>query len=203
MSVDRDHRVVTATVIGVPGPGVAVWRAEGEPPVDGSPVSGDVDDPEGRLRVGDHLVIEVVRDRFRWLVVEVVDVVPAGAPARAGRRRRRPHAHPARPPGTVLIAWLPFTREDEDAPGKHRPCVVLHSSDPGVIRARPLYDPASAIARRSDGIALQGWRAAGLDKASVAVDPVEIPVARCEQTLGHLSPIDRARLGIDARRRRR
>lgn len=199
MPADPDHRVVTAQVIGVPAPGTVVWRADDERTKDGSPVSGDLDDPEERLRSGDHVVLEVVRDRFRWLVVDVVDIVPA---RRSPARPRRPHAHPARPPGTVLIAWLPFTRDDDEGPGKHRPCVVLRSTDPGIIRARPLYDPGSAVARTSGGVQLQAWRVAGLDKASVAVDPVEIPVARCEQTLGHLAPIDLASLGITGRRRR-
>jgi hypothetical protein len=102
----------------------------------------------------------------------------------------------------VLIAWLPFTRDDDEGPGKHRPCVVLRSTDPEVIRARPLYDPGSAIARSSGGVQLQAWRAAGLGKASVAVGPVEIPVSRCEQTLGHLAPVDLTALGITVRRRR-
>ena len=199
--MDPDHRVVTATVLGVPEPGVAVWRADGERSVDGTALTGDLDDADRRLRTGDRLVLEVVRDRFRWLVVEVVDVLPAAGSTRSPGRRRRPHAHPARPPGTVVIAWLPFTSDGDEGPGKHRPCVVLHSSDPTVIRARPLYDPGSAIARRVGGVALQSWRVAGLDKPSVAIDPVEIPVARCEQTLGTLAPVDRAALGIDARRR--
>lgn len=193
--------MVAATVIGVPEPGVVVWRADGEAPVHGSPVSGDLDDPERRLRVGDHVVLEIRRDRFRWEVLAVVDAVPKASTRAVPGRRRRPHAHPARPPGTVLIAWLPFTSEDDEGPGKHRPCVVLHSTDPTIVRARPLYDPGSAVVRRRGGVALQAWRAAGLDKASVAVDPVEIPVARCAQTLGHLAPIDRARLGIDRRPR--
>lgn len=190
---------MTATVIGVPAPGTVVWRAEGERTRDGSPVSGDLDDAEELLRAGDRLVLEVVRDRFRWLVVDVVEAVPR---RRSPERPRRPHAHPARPPGTVLIAWLPFTADDDEGPGKHRPVVVLRSTDPGVIRARPLYDPGSAVARSSGGVQLQAWRAAGLDKASVAIDPVDIPVARCEQTLGHLEPVDLARLGITGRRRR-
>jgi hypothetical protein len=196
---DPEHRVVTATVIGVPAPGTVVWRAEGERTRDGSPVSGDLDDAEELLRAGDRLVLEVVRDRFRWLVVDVVEAVPR---RRSPERPRRPHAHPARPPGTVLIAWLPFTADDDEGPGKHRPVVVLRSTDPGVIRARPLYDPGSAVARSAGGVQVQAWRAAGLDKASVAIDPVEIPVARCEQTLGHLEPVDLARLGITGRRRR-
>lgn len=199
MPTDPDRRVVRATVIGVPAPGIAVWRADGERARDGSPVTGDLDDPAEDLRSGDHLVLEVVRDGFRWLVVELVDVVPR---PRSPERPRRPHAHPARPPGTVLIAWLPFTRDDDEGPGKHRPCVVLRSTDPGVIRARPLYDPGSAVARDAGGVQLQAWRSAGLDKASVAVDPVEIPVARCEQTLGHLAPVDLANLGITRRRSR-
>lgn len=199
MPAHPDHRVVTATVIGVPAPGTVVWRADDERTRDGSPVTGDLDDPTEVLRAGDHVVLEIVRDHFRWLVVDVVDVVPR---PRAPSRPRRPHAHPSRPPGTVLIAWLPFTRDDDEGPGKHRPCVVLRSTDPGTIRARPLYDPASAVARTSGGVQLQGWRAAGLDKASVAVDPVEIPVARCEQTLGHLAPVDLAALGITGHRRR-
>lgn len=199
MPVDPDHRVVTATVIGVPAPGTVVWRADGERTRDGSPVSGDLDDPGEQLGAGDRIVLEVVRDRFRWLVVDVVDVVPEPRPL---ERPRRPHAHPARPPGTVLIAWLPFTRDDDEGPGKHRPCVVLRSTDPDVIRARPLYDPGSAVARSSGGVQLQAWRAAGLDKASVAVDPVAIPVGRCEQTLGELAPVDLAALGITRRRSR-
>lgn len=197
------RRLVTATIIGVPAPGTAVWRAVEPAQVDGLPVTGDVDDPERRLQPGDQVVLEVERDRFRWHVAEVVDVVPTpGARTGARSKPRRPHAHPARPPGTVLIAWLPFTSEDDDGPGKHRPCVVLHSSDPGLIRARPLYDPGSAVARGSGGVQLRGWRAAGLDKASVAVDPVEIPVARCEQTLGTLTAPDLAALGIERSRRR-
>lgn len=193
--------MVTATVIGVPAPGLAVWRAADGRRIDGVEVAGDLDDPGRTLRPGDHLVLRVRRDRFRWEVVEVLDVVPRGRRSPAGGRARRPHAHPARPPGTVLIAWLPFTSEGDEGPGKHRPVVVLHSSDPGLIRARPLYDPGSAVARSSDGVQLQGWRQAGLDKASVAVDPVEIPVGRCEQTLGHLAPVDLAALGITGRRR--
>ncbi|HSP05122.1 MAG TPA: hypothetical protein VLR27_16565 [Acidimicrobiales bacterium] len=199
MPVDPDHRVVTATIIGVPAPGTVVWRADGERTRDGSPVTGDLDDADEVLRAGDQVVLEVVRDHFRWLVVDVVDRIPR---PRTPARPRRPHAHPARPPGTVLIAWLPFTRDDDEGPGKHRPCVVLRSTDPAVIRARPLYDPGSAVARSSGGVQLQAWRAAGLDKASVAVDPVEIPVARCAQTLGHLSPVDLAGLGITGRRQR-
>ena len=199
MPVDPDHRVVTATVIGVPAPGTAVWRADGEAARDGSPVSGDLDDTDELLRTGDRVVLEVVRDRFRWLVVDVVDVQPR---PRAPERPRRPHAHPSRPPGTVLIAWLPFTRDDDEGPGKHRPCVVLRSTDPGTIRARPLYDPGSGYVRDVGGVQLQAWRVAGLDKASVAVAPVEIPVGRCEQTLGRLAPVDLAALGITGRRRR-
>lgn len=189
--------LVTASVLGVPAPGVVVWRAVDATPVDGVEVAGDLDDPDRSLRPGDGLVLRVRRDRFRWEVVEVVDVVPT---ATGGDRRhprpRRPHAHPARPPGTVLIAWLPFTSEDDDGPGKHRPCVVLHSADPLVVRVRPLYDPGSGVARRAGGVPLRAWRVAGLGKPSVAVDPVEIPVARCEQTLGHLAPVDLAALGI-------
>jgi hypothetical protein len=193
-----DEGVVTATVLGVPAPGLVVWRAADGRRVDGLEVAGDLEDPDRTIRTGDHLVLRVRRDRFRFEVVELVDVVPtAGSPT--GARRRRPHAHPARPPGTVLIAWLPFTGEDDQGPGKHRPCVVLHSSDPGIVRARPLYDPRSAVARRVGGVPLQAWRGAGLDKPSVAVDPVEIPVARCEQALGQLAPIDAAALGIRAR----
>lgn len=193
MRGEQDRRVVTATVIGVPEPGTAVWRAESERTRDGSPVAGDVDDPDELLRTGDRVVLEVVREGFRWTVVDVVDVVPR---RRTPERPRRPHAHPSRPPGTVLIAWLPFTRDDDEGPGKHRPCVVLRSTDSDVIRARPLYDPGSAVVRTVGGVQLRAWRAAGLDKASVALDPVEIPVSRCEQTLGHLAPIDLARLGI-------
>lgn len=193
--------MVTAEVIGVPAPGTVVWRAVDQPTDGAAPVTGDLDDPERRLRTGDHVILEVERDRFRWLVVDVVDVRPGTTPRPSPGRRRRPHAHPARPPGTVLIAWLPFTREDDEGPGKHRPCVVLHSSDPAFIRARPLYDPGSAIARSAGGVTLQAWRIAGLDKPSVAVDPVQIPVRRCEQTLGHLAPIDLSRLGIDPGRR--
>lgn len=199
MAGDPDHRVVTAQVIGVPAPGTVVWRADAERTRDGSPVSGDLDDPDEQLRAGDTVVLEVVRDRFRWLVVDVVDVVPR---PRAPVRHRRPHAHPARPPGTVLIAWLPFTQDAEEGPGKHRPCVVLRSTDPDVIRARPLYDPGSAVVRDRGGVQIQAWRAAGLDKASVAVAAVQIPVRHCAQTLGHLTPVDLARLGITGRRLR-
>lgn len=203
MAGAADGYVVTAQVIGVPAPGTAVWRAVDRARIDGVDVTGDLEGADQVLRPGDHLVLRVRRDRFRWEVLEVLDVVLARGPARSGpTRRRAPHAHPARPPGTVLIAWLPFTSEDDDGPGKHRPVVVLHSSDPNVIRARPLYDPGSAVARRAGGVQLRGWRQAGLDKASVAVDPVEIPVSRCEQTLGHLAPVDLAAIGITGRRRR-
>lgn len=194
--------VVTATVIGVPAPGVAVWRAVDAPVAAGTDVTGDLEGAADSLRRGDHLVLRIRRDRFRWEVLEVLDVVPSRQPSIEGRRRRRPHAHPARPPGTVLIAWLPFTSEDDDGPGKHRPCVVVHSSDPAVVRARPLYDAGSAVARQADGVALRAWRQAGLDKPSVAVAPVAIPVARCEQTLGHLAPIDLAALGLSVTGRR-
>lgn len=203
MAGTADEYVVTATIIGVPAPGLAVWRAVDTGSPAGVDVAGDLEGVDRSLRRGDHLVLRVRRDRFRWDVVEVVDVVPRRGPARSGpARTRAPHAHPARPPGTVLIAWLPFTSEDDEGPGKHRPVVVLRSPDPATVRARPLYDPGSAVARRSGGVQLRGWRQAGLDKASVAVDPVEIPVARCEQTLGHLAPVDLAALGITGRRRR-
>jgi len=198
-----DEYVVTARVIGVPAPGLAVWRAVDAGPVDGVPVAGDLEGAGPHLRAGDRVVLRVRRDRFRWEVLEVVDVVPQAGPARSGGARpRAPHAHPARPPGTVLIAWLSFTSDDEEGPGKHRPVVVLHSADPHRIRARPLYDPGSAVARRAGGVQLQAWRTAGLDKPSVAVEAVEVPVARCEQTLGHLAPTDLRALGITGRRRR-
>lgn len=184
--------MITARVIGVPAPGLAVWRSTDDPDV-----TGDLHDAPEDLRADDILVLEVERHGFRWTVTELVDHLSA-APA-PKRRGRRPHAHPARPPGTVLIAWLAFTREGEDAPGKHRPCVVLHSSDPSILRLRPLYDPGSAHVRRNDGIQLQGWRTAGLDKASVAMDALEVPVRHCEQTIGALAPLDRRRLGIDPR----
>ncbi len=188
--------MVAARVLGVPVAGTAVWRS-----VDDADVAGDLDEaPEG-VRTGDLLVLEIERHGFRWDVVELVDHQPVGH--RPETRRRRPHAHPARPPGTVLIAWLPFTRDEADAPGKHRPCVVLHSTDPQVIRALPLFDPGSAQVRRHGGVQLQAWRAAGLDKASVAGQPVEIPVRRCEQTIGHLAPVDRARLGVAGSARQR
>ncbi len=191
-----ERTVVTARIVGVPAPGLAVWKS-----VDDPDVAGDLEHPPADVAADDLLVLRVERDRFRWTVVEVVEHVPAGTGERRGPRPRvarspRPHAHPARPPGTVLIAWLPFTREDE-APGKHRPCVVLRSPDPDVIRVRPLYDAGSAHVRRHGGVQLTGWRTAGLDKASVAVDAVDVPVARCEQTLGELDPHDRSRLGLD------
>ena len=181
---------MTARIVGVPAPGLAVWKS-----VDDPDIAGDLDDPPDGTAADDLLVLRVERDRFRWIVVEIVDHLPAGrAPS---RRAPRPHAHPARPPGTVLIAWLPFTREEgDDVPGKHRPCVVLRSPDPHVLSVRPLYDAGSAHVRRHGGVQLTGWRTAGLDKASVAVDPVDVPVARAEQTLGELDPHDRARLGI-------
>lgn len=188
---------MTARVVGVPEPGVAVWVATDDPDC-----AGDLHDPPAGTAADDLVVLRVERDRFRWIVTELVERIPADGssprpgPAPSPPRPPKPHAHPARPPGTVLIAWLPFTSED-DGPGKHRPCVVLHSPDPSIVRARPLYDPASAHVRRNGGVQLSGWRIAGLDKASVAVDAVAIPVARCEQTLGHLDPHDRARLGID------
>jgi len=196
------EHLVTARIVGVPEPGTAVWRAVGPARIDGVEVAGDLHDPDGLLRRDDRVVLRVRRDGFRWQVLAVVDAVPQGRRSPAGGRPRRPHAHPSRPPGTVLVAWLPFTSDDDEGPGKHRPVVVLHSSDPDVIRARPLYDPGSAVARRAGGVPLQAWRQAGLDKASVAVDAVAIPVGRCEQTLGHLAPVDLAALGITARRRR-
>lgn len=203
MARAADEYVVTARVIGTPAPGLAVWRAVDVPRIAGVDVTGDLENVGTVLRTGDHLVLRVRRDAFRWEVAEVVDVVPRSGPARSGgARTKAPHAHPARPPGTVLIAWLPFTSEDDEGPGKHRPVVVLRSPDPLVVRARPLYDPGSAFARRAGGIALRTWRQAGLDKPSVAVDPVEIPVSRCEQTLGHLGATDLVALGITRRRRR-
>ena len=188
---DADGRsVVSARIVGVPAPGVAVWVSTDDPEV-----AGDLEPaPEG-MRADDLVVLAVERHGFRWVVADVVEHLPASRPP---ARPPRPHAHPARPPGTVLIAWLPFTSDGEEGPGKHRPCVVLRSTDPSVVRVRPLYDPGSSIARRSGGVQLEGWHAAGLDKASVAVDPVEVPVARCEQTIGALTPHDRARLGIDS-----
>jgi len=194
--------LVTARIVGVPAPGTAVWRAEDTRRLEGVDVAGDLEDPDRVLRRDDQVALRIRRDGFRWEVLEVVDVVLRAGRSPGGGRVRRPHAHPARPPGTVLVAWLPFTSEDDEGPGKHRPVVVLHSSDPDVVRARPLYDPGSAVARRSGGVQLVGWRQAGLDKASVAVEAVEIPVARCEQTLGHLGPVDLAALGITGRRRR-
>ena len=188
--------VVAARVLGVPVPGLVVWRS-----VDDPDVAGDLDDAPDGIRTGDLLVLGIQRDGFRWQVVELVDHQPVGRRPRT--RRRRPHAHPARPPGTVLVAWLPFTREEDDAPGKHRPCVVLHSTDPEVIRARPLFDPGSAHVRRHGGVQLRAWRASGLDKASVAGEPVEIPVRDCAQTLGDLAPVDRVRLGIEGPTRHR
>lgn len=182
-------QVITARVIGTPAPGLAVWKSTDDPDI-----AGDLDPAPDGLRTDDLLVLEVQRRGFRWDAVRLVEHVPARR--RPSGRRRRPHAHPTRPPGTVLIAWLPFTREEDMAPGKHRPCVVLHSSDPAVIRARPLYDPGSGHVRRHGGDQLQAWRLAGLDKASVAGAPVEIPVRYCEQTIGSLAPLDRQRLGI-------
>lgn len=183
-----ERTVVTARVVGTPAPGLAVWVATDDPEI-----AGDLDDAPADVRADDLVVLAVERHGFRWLVTELIDHLPA---RRAPTRAPRPHAHPARPPGTVLIAWLPFSRED-DAPGKHRPCVVLHSPDPATIRVRPLYDAGSAHVRRFGGVQLTGWRLAGLDKASVAVDAVDVPVGRCKQTLGDLGPHDRSRLGID------
>lgn len=184
-----ERAVVTARVVGVPVPGLAVWVS-----VDDPDVAGDLEGAPDAVRAGDVVVVAVERHDFRWVVADLVEHRPVARPA---TRPPRPHAHPARPPGTVLIAWLPFTSEDDEGPGKHRPCVVLRSTDPAVIRLRPLYDPNSGHVRRTGGVQLRGWRVAGLDKASVAVDPVEVPVRRCEQTIGMLSPHDRARLGID------
>lgn len=189
-----ERRVVVARVLGAPAPGIAVWKS-----VDDPDISGDLDGAPDHVRQGDHVVLSVERVGFRWTVHELVEHRPTAGGRTA--RRRRPHAHPARPPGTVLIAWLPFTREGEDAPGKHRPVVVLHSADPTVLRVRPLFDPGSAQVARSGGVQLEGWRAAGLDKASVAVAAVEVPVRYCEQTLGAVVPSDRRRLGIDRPRR--
>lgn len=184
-----EQAVVTARIVGVPAPGLAVWVSTDDPDV-----AGDLEDAAGHVQADDLVVLAVERHGFRWVVTELVEHLPA---ARRPIRPPRPHAHPARPPGTVLIAWLPFTRDGDDAPGKHRPCVVLRSTDPSVLRVRPLYDPDSTHVRRAGGVQLRGWRAAGLDKASVAVDPVEVPVSRCEQTIGTLGPQDRAQLGID------
>ena len=181
--------MVTARVIGVPAPGLAVWRSTDDPAV-----TGDLEGVTDAMGPDDLLVLAVERQGFRWTVVEVVEHLPA--PRRLSRPPR-PHAHPARPPGTVLIAWLPFTADDDEGPGKHRPCVVLRSTDLAVVRVRPLYDAGSAHVRRHGGVQLEDWRSAGLDKASVAVDPVEVPVGRCEQTVGAVSPRDRERLGID------
>ncbi len=183
--------VITARIVGVPAPGTAVWKSTDDPDV-----AGDLDDAPAHMRADDMVVLAVEQRGFRWVVTEVVDHVPSVRPA---EKSPRPHAHPARPPGTVVIAWLPFTRDGEDSPGKHRPCVVLRSTDPTILRVRPLYDEGSAHVRRHGGVQLRGWRSAGLDKASVAVDAVEIPVARCEQALGVLDPHDRVRLGIDRR----
>jgi hypothetical protein len=185
-----ERRVVTARIVGVPTPEVAVWVS-----VDDPDVAGDLDHPPEHVRRDDRVVLSVERDRFRWLVRDLIDHVPARS---ASTTTPRVHAHPARPPGTVLIAWLPFSRED-DAPGKHRPCVVLRSTDPTMLRVRPLYDADSAHVRRHGGVQLTGWKTAGLDKASVAVDPVEVPIARVAQTLGEVNPYDRNRLGIGDR----
>lgn len=184
-----ERAVVTARIVGVPAPGVAVWVSTDDPEV-----AGDLDAAPEQMRADDLVVLRVERQGFRWVVDELVEHLPAHP---APTRPPRPHAHPARPPGAVIIAWLPFTNEGDDAPGKHRPCVVLRSTDPSVIRVRPLYDAASTHVRRNGGVQLHAWRAAGLDKASFAVDAVEVPVGKCEQTLGTLSPHDRARLGIE------
>lgn len=195
-----DRRVIAAEILGTPVDGLAVWRSTDDPQVAG--------DLEGRTdgRAGDLLVLEIERDGFRWHVRRVLDAVPIDAveptdpmpppvadPPRSGRRS---HAHPVRPPGTVLIAWVPFGREvDEDAPGKHRPCIVLHSPSPDFLRVRPLYDPASAVAR-GGAPQVDGWRVAGLDKPSAVGEPIDLPVARCEQTLGQLTASDRRRFGV-------
>ena len=73
MAAGAREGVVTASVIGVPAPGVVVWRAVGADPVDGVEVAGDLDDPDRTLRPGDALVLRVRRDRFRWEVEEVVE----------------------------------------------------------------------------------------------------------------------------------
>lgn len=184
-------------IIGTPADGIAVWRSTRDPDV-----AGDLEGPHA-VSAGDLLVLEIERDGFRWNVRQVLDEVPADreephaaeSPARPSRKRR-PHAHPARPPGTVLIAWVPFGRDtDDDAPGKHRPCIVVHSPSPDVVRVRPLFDPDSAVAR-AGAPRVEGWRAAGLDKPSAVGEPVDLPVGRCEQTRGQLTPADRRRLGI-------
>ncbi len=150
-----ERAVVTARIVGVPVPGLAVWVSTDDPDV-----AGDLEAAPDRMRPDDIVVLAVERHGFRWVVTDLMEHLPASRPR---ARPPRPHAHPARPPGTVLIAWLPFTREGGDAPGKHRPCVVLRSTDPEVVRVRPLYDPGSAHVRRTDGIQLRGWRSAGLD----------------------------------------
>ncbi len=213
---------VTARVLGTPVPGLAVWRAVDDGERSEAPVAGDLEGAPPDVAPGDLLVLVVERSGFRWEVREVLDHLPGGATsgvgrraaspasvaprptAARGRRARAPHAHPSRPPGSVVIAWLPFTAEPtairhgvpDDVPGKHRPCVVLHSADPDHLRVRPLYDAGSAHARRVGGPRLQAWRAAGLDKASVVVAPVDVPLGRVAQTLGRLSPVDRRQLGI-------
>lgn len=203
--------IVTARIVGTPTPGLAVWKA-------GDDVAGDLEDAPAVIATGDLVVLEIHREGWRWVVDRLVDHIPghdAVSPARATpsprpatrRRSKAPHAHADRPPGSVVIAWLPFTDEvgePEEVPGKHRPVVVVHSPDPDHVRVRPLYDPGSAIARRSGGPRLQSWRAAGLDKPSVVGDPVDVPVRRVEQTWGRLAPVDLRQLGIhvpDARRR--
>ena len=182
-----ERAVVTARVVGVPHEGLAVWVATDDPDV-----AGDLDPAPAGTRPDDLLVLDVERHGFRWVVTELVEHLPARRPP---TRPATPHAHPSRPPGAVVIAWFPFTRED-DAAGKHRPCVVLRSTDPSVLRVRPLYDAGSAHARRTGGVPLHDFRAAGLDKRSVAVTPVEVPVARVEQTIGTLTPHDQRRLGL-------
>lgn len=184
-------------IIGTPVDGVAVWRSTRHPDV-----VGDLEGPHD-VKSGDLLVLEIERDGFRWHVRRVLDEVPAASdvpttapPPNRPPARRRPHAHPARPPGTVLIAWVPFGRDtDDDAPGKHRPCIVVHSPSPDVVRVRPLFDPGSAVAR-AGAPRVEGWRTAGLDKPSAVGEPVDVPVGRCEQTRGQLTPADRRRLGI-------
>ena len=91
-----ERAVVTVRIVGVPEPGVAVWKS-----VDDAEIAGDLDDPPPGTRAGDLMVLRVERDRVRWIVVDVVEHLPAG---RSPSKVQRPHSHPARPPGTVVIA---------------------------------------------------------------------------------------------------
>lgn len=69
---DGDARVLTARIVGVPVPDVAVWVSTGDPDV-----SGDLDHPPAGIAADDRVVLAVRRHGFRWVVSEMLDHVSA------------------------------------------------------------------------------------------------------------------------------